>query len=96
MYSITTTFNKQLDNLIEDALVKYSKGEYTAKQVIQLLADGESYGEDGKPLYPDADMVKETKYDVIEAMSKISGIDEDELWLVYDEVFDAFYESLNK
>jgi hypothetical protein len=96
MYNITTTFNKQLDSLIQDSLTKYSNGEFTAKQVIQLLADGESYGKDGKPLYPDADMVKETKYDVIEAMSNISSTSEDDLWLVYDEVFDAFYESLNK
>ena len=95
MYNITTTFNKEFDTLLQEALTKYSNGEMTDKQVIELLAYGESYDENAEPRFPDIDMVKETKYDVIETMSTISGKDEDDLWSVYDEVYDKFYENLN-
>ena len=91
MYIIATTFNKKLDWFIQEALIKYSKNEYTEKQVIQSLVDGESYDEDGEPLFPDADMTKETKYDVVETMVSISGKSEDDIWVIYDEVYDAFY-----
>jgi hypothetical protein len=87
MYNITTTFNKEFDTLLQEALTKYSKGEMTDKQVIELLAYGESYDDNNEPRFPDIDMVKETKYDVIETMSTISGKDEDDLWSVYDEVY---------
>ncbi len=39
-------------------------------------------------------MTKETKQDVIETMSEMSGVDEDDLWLVYDKVYDEFYKKL--
>jgi hypothetical protein len=90
---ITKTFNKEFDTLIKSSILEYSKGQKTAKQVIQLLADGETYI-NGKPLYPGCDMTKETKQDVIEIMSKISGVEEDDLWSVYDEVYSEFYEKL--
>jgi len=91
---ITTTFNREFDNLLKNSILEYSKGNKTAKEVIQLLADGESYV-NGKPLYPDCDMTKETKQDVIETISEMSGVEEDDLWLVYDEVYDEFYKKLN-
>ncbi len=94
MYHITTTYNKDVDKLIQEGLKQYFKNELSAKEVISILASSESYDDDGRALYPDTDMTKEVKYDVIEVMSKISGVSEDDLWDIYDEVYSDFYSGL--
>ncbi len=42
--------------------------------------------------FPDADMTKETKYEFVENVSKITNTDEDSVWEVYDDVYNRFYE----
>lgn len=42
--------------------------------------------------FPDADMTKETKYEFVENVSKITNTDEDSVCEVYDDVYNRFYE----
>ena len=81
-----------VDNLIQEGLKNYSLGNATAKDVFEILANSTRVDSDGNGLFPGTDMTKETSYDVVETMSKISGVNKSDLWQIYDEVYNEYYE----
>lgn len=86
-YHFFSTLDPDADTFINDSLNQLRDNKITPKQVFKNLRKVESYDANGKPYFPEADMTKEVKYDVVDNMTRISGISDSELWDIYDEVY---------
>ena len=86
-YHFFSTLDPDADSFINDSLNQLRTNKITPKQVFKNLKKVESYDSNNNPYFPEADMTKEVKYDVVENMVKISGMTDSELWDIYDEVY---------
>lgn len=91
-YNFFSTLCNDADKHIDTTLSQLESGQITIKQAFENLLKVEDCDENKKPYFPDADMTKETKYEFVENVSKITNTDEDDVWEVYDDVYTTFYE----
>ena len=86
-YHIFSTLSDKADKHLEYTLNLLASGELTIENAIRNLKLIECYDKENKPYFPDADMTKETKYDFIEYICKITNKEEDEVWEIFDKVY---------
>lgn len=82
-----STLDRNADDLILKSLIQLEKSEISIKDVFINLKRIESYDENDKPFFEDADMTKEVIQDVVEHICDIKGISDDDVWEVYDKVY---------
>lgn len=95
-YHFFSTLCNSADNFIDTTLDQLSKDEITLEQAFKNLQKIESYDENEKPYFPDADMTTETKHEFVENICAIKNMDEDSVWDVYDKVYELFYNVLDR
>ena len=95
-YKFFTTDCRLADNFLDDTLSRVENGLIDLEQAFKNLQKLETVGDDGEPNFPDSDLVKETIYDLVENLSKITNKSQDEVWEVYDFVYNDEWYNTNE
>ena len=96
-YHFFSTLCDEADSYLNQTLNDYADKQISITQAIKNLKRVECYDENGKALFPDADMTKETKHEFIENLAVISTkmlgapISEDNIWDIYDQVYNETF-----
>ncbi len=86
-YHIFSTLSDKADKHLEYTLNLLQIGELSIEDAIRNLRLIERYDKNNEPYFPEADMTKETKYDFIEQICRITNKDEDSVWEIFDKVY---------
>jgi len=96
-YHFFSTLCDEADAYLNQTLNDFANKQINITQAIKNLRSVECYDENGQALFPDADMTKETKYEFIENLAKISSdmmgvtVSEDTIWDIYDQVYNETF-----
>lgn len=86
-YHIFSTLSDKADKYLDYTLNLLGSSEITIEDAIKNLKTIEKFDNEGKPYFPGADMTKETKYDFIEHICKITDKEEDEVWEIFAQIY---------
>lgn len=82
-----STLSDEADLFLEETLIKLRKGDITKRDAIENLSKLECENS----IFKDVDMTKETKHDFIEHIANITNVKEDDVWDIYDNVYNEIF-----
>ncbi len=86
-YHLFSTLCNDADAFLDNTLISLSKGDISIYHAMTNLKKIEEYDVLGEPFFRNADMTKETKYEFVECICRITNSDENSIWDIYDSVY---------